>query len=44
MRLISFNQIRNSKEFKDFAKKNKDLTLSKKLELFVKQNYLGRIK
>lgn len=43
MKLVSFEQIRNSKVFKQFARKHKDLTLSKKLELFVKQTYLGRI-
>ena len=43
MRLVSFEQIRSSKEFKQFARKHKDLTLTKKLELFVKQSYLGRI-
>lgn len=43
MRLVSFEQIRSSKEFKEFARQHKDLPLSKKLELFVKQAYLGRI-
>lgn len=43
MRLVSFEQIRSSKEFKEFAKQHKELTLAKKLELFVKQTYLGRI-
>lgn len=43
MKLVSFQQIRTSNLFKEFAKKHKELTLSKKLELFVKQTYLGRI-
>lgn len=43
MKLVSFEQIKNSREFKAFDKQLKDLTFSKKLELFIKQSYLGRI-